>query len=294
MYSLETLLLTGISGALLGLVYALIAIGFTLLLGVIGYVNFAHGQLTMLAMYFVFIANESFGLDPFLAAPIVVLLCVALAGGIYASVGRQALVAAESTQVLVTIGLLLLIQSVAVLIWGPTGRTLRLPYETSVYEVLGLRLSSPLVWAAAVSLAGVLAVLYFLRRTDSGTAMRATAANTIGASLSGINTTRVFLAAMLLAGALEGLAGSIIAPLTLISPVIGFSFILKAFVIVVVSGMGSVGGALVVAVGLGIVEAYANLTVGSQLATATIFAVLIVAMLVRPAGLFATRRLEYA
>lgn len=293
MYSSDVLIQALINGALLGLVYALVAIGFTLLLGVMNYTNFAHGQLTMLAMYLAFVAYTQFGVDPFLAGVVTVPVIAAIAALIYFTVGRKAVRSPESTQVLSTIGLLLIFQSVAILIWGPTDRAVDLPYSNAVFEILGVRVSHPLAWAAGVALAVVAAVMLFLRWTYMGKALRATASNRTGAVLAGVNADRVFMGAMVLAGTLEGIAGTVIMPISVVTPFAGFAFILKAFVIVVVSGLGSVGGALIVSIGLGLVEGIANLAIGSKLSTAVIFLVLITSMILRPQGLFSRGATEH-
>lgn len=293
MYTYEVLLQTLVSGGLMGFVYALIAIGFTLLLGVVRYVNFAHGQLTMLAMYLGYFAYEQFGIGPYLSAAAIVPLILLISAIVYLAIGRKALAGGEPAQVLSTIGLLLIFQSLVILIWGPTDRAVTLPYSTAVYVLPGLRISQPLVWAAGIAVVLVLALFYFLGQTDLGKAIRATASNQTGALLAGIRTRYVFLGAMLIAGGLEAAAGIVITPIAVVSPLAGFAFILKAFVIVVLSGLGSVGGALVVSLGLGVVEAMANLLIGSKLSTAAIFLLLILMMLARPAGLFSKAPAEY-
>jgi branched-chain amino acid transport system permease protein len=166
-------------------------------------------------------------------------------------------------------------------------------FSNDVYQFGGIRISQPITWAAGIAIVTVVVLVSFLERTDSGKAMRATAQNPAAAALVGINPRRVYLTAIVIAATLEGIAGATIAPVSVISPFAGFAFILKAFVVVVIAGLGRVAGALYVGVLLGVVEALANLYIGSELATATIFGLLIVALLVRPQGLFTRVSREY-
>lgn len=293
MYNAHVIVASLVNGALLGLVYALVAIGFTLLMGVMRYVNFAHGQLMMLTMFVALFLFQSVHIDPFLAIPLDVIASVLLSLLIYFVIGRRALSGGEPAQIIATLGLMLLIQNIVTLIWGPTGQAVTISYTTSVYHLFTLSISRPLLWAAAVSVVVVLALFFLLQRTEIGKAIRATAFNPTAATLMGINPRAVFLGAMLLAGALEAIAGGAIMPISVISPFVGFDFLLKAFVIVVMTGMGQIGGALVVSIGYGMLESVANLFIGSQLSTAAIFMVLIVTMLARPAGFFGRRGVEH-
>lgn len=281
-----------VGGLLIGCVYALIAIGFTILLGVVRYTNFAHGQLVMAAMFVSFTGLVTWGMNPLLVTIAAVLACALLAAVTYGALGRFAVQRPEGTQVVATIGLLLIFQSAATLIYGPTARAGSTSYSNDVYSAFGLRISQPGTWAAIVSVIAVGALMFFLHQTDFGRAMRATAENQTAAKLMGINTRRVYLAALVLAGSLEGLAGALLAPTNVVSPFTGFTFILKAFVIVVIAGLGRVGGALIVGIALGVVEALTNLYIGSELATAMVFVILIAALLFRPQGILGGARAE--
>lgn len=277
----------------MGCVYALIAIGFTLLIGVVRYTNFAHGQLVMVAMFLYFTGVTTLGWPPLLVAVVVVVGCALLSTLLYGTVTRFAVQRPESTQVVVTLGLLLIFQSLATLLYGPTARAVQTSFSNSVYQIGDIRISQPVTWAAATAIVTVLLLVAFLDRTDTGTAMRAIAQNPTAASLVGINPRRIFFIAFVIAATLEGIAGATIAPVSVISPFAGFTFILKAFVVVVIAGLGRVAGALYVGIGLGVVEALADLYIGSELATATIFGLLIVALLIRPQGLFTRVGREY-
>jgi branched-chain amino acid transport system permease protein len=277
----------------MGCVYGLIAIGFTLLLGVVRYTNFAHGQLVMVAMFLYLTGVTTLGWPPFLVAIVVVVVCGLLSATLYGGVTRFAIHRQESTQVVVTLGLLLIFQSVTTLLYGPTARAVETSFSNSVYQIGDIRISQPITWAAGIAIVSVVVLVSFLERTDAGKAMRATAQNPAAAALVGINPRRVYFTAIVIAATLEGIAGAAVAPVSVISPFAGFTFILKAFVVVVIAGLGRVAGALYVGVGLGVVESLANLYIGSELATATIFGLLIVALLIRPQGLFTRVSREY-
>lgn len=280
------------SGLLIGCVYALVAIGFTILLGVVRYVNFAHGQLVMVAMFLSFTGLVTWRLSPVLVILAAVVACALIAAVVYGSLGRFAVNRPEGTQVVATIGLLLVFQSAATLAYGPTARASTTSYSNDVYTVASVMISKPGTWAAVVSVLAVAILMYFLHQTDFGRSMRATAENQMAAKLMGIHTRRIYLAALVLAGALEGLAGALLAPTLVVSPFTGFTFILKAFTIVVIAGLGRVGGALVIGVALGVIEALTNLYIGSELATAAVFVVLIAALLFRPQGILGGARAE--
>lgn len=278
---------TVVSGLLMGCVYALIAIGFTLLLGVVRYTNFAHGQLVMTAMFLYLTGVTTWQFQPLIVIVAVIVACVLLATLVYAAVTRFAIQRPESTQVVTTLALLLVFQSVATLLYGPTALAINTSFSNAIYRFGEIRISQPITWAAAVAIVAIAGLVLFLDRTDFGRAIKATSQNPVAASLVGINPKRVYLAAILIAASFEGLAGVLIAPVSVVSPVVGFNYILKAFVIVVIAGLGRVAGALFVGVGLGLVEALSNLYIGSEMATAVVFGLLILSLLLRPQGLFA-------
>lgn len=282
------------SGLALGLVYSLVAMGFTLTTGVMNYVNFAHGQLTMLAMYVVYVAATSYQLDPFLSIFIAVPVVAVFAAVIFLITGRWAVRRAHGSQILATIGVLLIIQSVASLIFGADTRVVAPSYETASYHIGQASLSKPLMWGALIALVSAILIFLLLRRTHLGRVLRATADNTTGALLCGINASRTYLVAMLIAAALEGIAGGIFMVIGVVSPNVGFNYMLRAFVIAVVAGLGSIAGAAILSLVYGVLESFANLEFGSQWSTIFVFGVLVLSIAVRPSGLFPAKAVRRA
>jgi branched-chain amino acid transport system permease protein len=278
-----------VNGLTTGAVYALVALGLTLIYGVLHIINFAHGSLLMLAMYAVFFLNQRLGLDPYLALPIVVpaffLLGYALQAGIIgrASHGR------EQNILLVTLGLALVIDNGALFLWTATTRTIDVPYAFEVVD-LGVAL---LPVARVIAFAGALlmaALLWFLiARTDLGMAIRAVARERQGARLVGIRVEHVFAVSFGIGTACLAAAACLLLPMFYVTPQVGYAFVLIAFTTVVLGGMGSFVGALVGGLLLGIVEALGGIFLGETLGQIGIFALFILVLLFRPTGLFGAR-----
>lgn len=290
MIALDVLAQVVLSGLFMGSVYALIAIGFTLVFGVTDIVNFAHGHLVMAAMFVTYILFRAAGIDPYLS--LVVVLPAFFGAGllVYQLVIRGIVEAPHSAHMMVTLGLLLFLENLANLFFGGDLRGITTTYTTSSWIVGDLAVPLARAGAAAVSLGAVVALALFLKRTRLGKAIRAASNNREGASLVGIDVPRVYLLAFGLGTAAAALAGAVMVPFSLVSPFVGHDFMLKAFVIAVVGGLGSVGGAMAGGLLIGLVEAVSSLYISASLGNAIVFGILIVVLLYRPWGLLGQAR----
>ncbi len=290
MIGLDAILQTCLSGLFMGSVYALIAIGFTLVFGVTNIVNFAHGHLVMGAMFVTYLLFKTANVDPYVSLIVVLPLFFALGALLYAVVIQRIVEAPHSAHMMVTLGLLIFFENVANFFFGSDLRGITTTYTTSSFLVGDISIPIARLGAAAVSLAAVVVLALFLHRTSLGKAIRASANNREGAALVGIDVGRVYLIAFSLGTAAAALAGAVIMPFSLVSPFVGGEFILKAFVIAVLGGLGSVAGALVGGLLIGFVEALSSLYISASLGNAIVFAILIAVLLYRPWGIFGQAR----
>jgi branched-chain amino acid transport system permease protein len=286
MIGLDAILQTSLSGLFMGSVYALIAIGFTLVFGVTNIVNFAHGHLVMGAMFVTFLLFKTANVDPYVGLIVVLPLFFALGALLYRVVIQRIVEAPHSAHMMVTLGLLIFLENVANFFFGGDLRGITTAYTTSSFIVGNVSVPVARLGAAVVSLAAVVVLALFLRHTSLGKAIRASANNREGAALVGIDVGRVYLIAFSLGTAAAALAGTVIMPFSLVSPFVGGEFILKAFVIAVLGGLGSVAGALVGGLLIGFVEALSSLYISASLGNAIVFAILIAVLLYRPWGIF--------
>jgi branched-chain amino acid transport system permease protein len=280
------LILTSLAnGLMLGGLYALVAVGLTLIFGVMKIINFAHGSLMMLAMYATFWLAARFGIDPYVSLLLTAPAGFAAGYTIQRSVIRPVLRAPEHNQLLMTLGLALVLDNLALVLFTAEPRTLLVAYSQTAVPVGPLRLNLPrlLAFAAAVALTGLLAA--FLARTALGKALRAAAEERDGAALVGIPVPRVHAAAFGLGTACVAAAGTMAVPFLYVSPEVGNTFVITAFVVVVLGGLGSFPGALLGGLLVGMVESLGGLFLHGSLAQVGIFAMFIAVLLLRPSGL---------
>ncbi len=290
MIGLDVVVQAVLSGLFMGSVYALVAIGFTLVFGVTDIVNFAHGHLVAAAMFVTYVLFQAARVDPYLSLVIVLPLFFGLGALLYRLVIARIVDQPHSAHMMVTLGLLIFLENLLNFFFGGDLRGITTGYTTSSLVVGPIAVPLARLGAAAVSLAAVAVLALFLRGTSLGKAVRAAANNREGAALVGIDVRRVYLLSFALGTAAAALAGTVIMPFSLVSPFVGDEFILKAFVIAVLGGLGSVGGALAGGLLIGLVEAVSSLYISASLGTAIVFAILILVLLYRPWGLFGQAR----
>lgn len=274
-----------LSGLTNGAIYALVAVGLTLVFGVMRIVNFAHGEFLMLAMYGGYLAFAFLGLDPilavFLVAPVLMLMGYLLFDGLI----RPALKVPEINQMAVTLGLSLLLQYLALVAFKADNLLVTQERSTASIWLGPVLIQMPQAIAALASV--ILLGLFYLvlRKTDLGLIMRVVSQSRDGAALSGIDISGTYRWAMAIGLGTLGIAGPLMVSALYVNPHVGQLFTLKAFVIVIVGGMGSFGGVLIGALLVGIAESIAASWLTASVAAAVPFALLILVMLLRPEGL---------
>lgn len=282
-----------LSGVLVGGVYALIGIGLTIIFGVMRIINFAHGDLLMVGMYLTFFIYTLLGIDPFLSILISIPLMFLLGAFLQKAFVNRVLNALPQNQILLTIGLGLVMSNTAMLLFTSDYRILTTSYSSGSVSLGGLSISTPLLVSFLITAAITAFLYWFLLKTDTGQAIRATAQDRDAAQLMGINVKRMSVLATGLGAALAGTAGALISPTYYIYPQVGSAFTLKAFVIVVLGGMGSIIGATMGGIIIGVTESLAAVTpfIGSGLKEAVVFLLFLLVLLFRPAGLLGKSRM---
>jgi branched-chain amino acid transport system permease protein len=279
-----------ISGVLVGGVYALIGVGLTIIFGVMRVINFAHGDLLMLGMYATWIVFTFLGWDPYASLLITLPLMFAWGALLQKVFIDRVLGALPQNQILLTIGLGLVMSNTMMLVWTSDYRILTTSYSSDSLKVAGLSISTPLLYSFLVTAAITAALFWFLARTDTGQAIRATAQDRDAAQLMGINVRRMSVLAFGIGTALAGTAGALLAPTYYIFPQVGGPFTLKAFVVVVLGGMGSVVGATLGGVLIGVTESLSAVYVASGLKELVVYVLFLLVLLFRPSGLLGKSR----
>lgn len=274
-----------LTGILIGGVYGLVAMGLTLIFGVLDIVNFAHGAFLAVALYITVTMVSRFGVNPLVALFVAVPVMFLLGAGVQRFVLSGAMGKPLENQLLITLGLALLIDNGLLLVFGPDPQSVKLPGDTGV-QIFGAvaTVSRLLAFGVALVLAALLYLL--LQRTRLGTAIRAVAANDAGAQLVGIDTRRIYMATFAIGTACAGAAGVLVAPLVTIEPTTGELFNIIAFVVVVLGGMGNVIGALVGGLIIGLTEQLGALYLPGQSPLLSVFVVFVLVLFLRPQGLF--------
>jgi branched-chain amino acid transport system permease protein len=279
-----------LSGILVGGVYALIGVGLTIIFGVMRVINFAHGDLLMLGMYATWIVFTQLGWDPYvsivLTAP-VLFLWGAFLQRVFVN---RVLNALPQNQILLTIGLGLIMSNGIMLAFTSDYRILTTSYSSSSFFLGDVSVSRPLLYSFLVTAAITAALAWFLMRTDTGQAIRATAQDRDAAQLMGINVRRMSVLAFGLGSALAGVAGALLSPTYYIFPQVGGAFTLKAFVIVVLGGMGSIVGATLGGVIIGVTESLSAIYIASGLKELVVYVLFLALLLFKPSGLMGKSR----
>jgi branched-chain amino acid transport system permease protein len=288
---MEIFLQAAANGLLLGGVYGLVSVGLTLIFGVMRIVNFAHGEFLMLGMFAAWWLVRLFGLHPYLALVPVGLLMFGAGWLTQRVLIERVLGRTDEAQILLTVGLSAFMQGGALFVWGADYRTIRTPLTSASLAIGTVYLSTPRLVAFGVALVLAGGLYALLSRTDVGRAMRAAAENREVAVLLGIDTRRIYLLAFGLGAALVGVAGALMAPVLATFPTVGTLFVLTAFVVVVLGGMGDIVGAMLGGMIIGVTEALIATYVALDLAPLATFLIFVLILLVRPQGLFGKGRL---
>ena len=289
MYSPEILLEAVVNGLLTGAVYALVALGLTLVYGVLHIINFAHGALLTCAMFAVWGLAAAFGIDPYLAIVPLSLVFFALGYVLQRFVIGPASHGDDGNMLLVTLGLSIAIENALLAVFHSDTRALEGDAAFQVVSLGPMLISRPRLIGFAGALVVSALLWLLLGGTDTGKAIRAVAREKLGARLVGIDVRHIYAVTFGIGCACLAVAACLLMPTFYVNPRVGNAFVLVAFTIVVLGGMGSVPGALLGGLFVGVVESLSGLLLGDSLGQLGIFVIFILVLLLRPTGLFGAR-----
>ena len=281
-----------LSGLMIGGLYALMAIGLTLIFGVLRIVNFAHGEFVMFSMYVTFWITTLTGISPYAALPLTAIFMFLFGIVIYILIIRRTLASPMVVQIFATAGLGLLMSNSSLVFWTADYRMLQSELGAKIIAFGGLQVSTAALIAFVVAIVVALSLFVFIAFTYTGKAIRATVQDRAAAQLVGINIDRVFMLTFGLGSLLVGIAGALLTPVFPIYPTVGLNFGLVSFVVVVLGGMGSMTGALLGGLLIGMVETVSGYFIDASLKQAVYFAVFILVLIFRPNGLFGQKGAE--
>ena len=282
-----------VNGLSLGSIYALIALGYTMVYGICKMLNFAHGDVIMVGAYTLSIAMSTLHFPPFLSIIISMLVC-ALLGVTIERIAYKPLRQASPLAVLITaIGVSYFLQSSALLIFGSTQRSVESAVKVPNVAVGDFTISGNAIFTLAITIVLMICLTWFINKTMTGKAMLAVSEDKGAAQLMGVNVNKTIAITFLIGSALAAVAGVLyIASYGFVGPYTGSLPGIKAFVAAVLGGIGSVPGAMLGGILLGIIESLSKAYISTQLADAIVFGVLIVVLLVRPTGLLGKKVIE--
>ena len=275
-----------INGLIIGGAYALIGIGLTMIFGIMNVVNFAHGEMYMLGAYFLFTYFTKMGVNFYLSMPLAILSVMAVGFVYEKSILKPLRGRSIDTVMLAMIGLSMFIQNIAMLIWSPVPESIKSPFPMETYTLGGLYFLPQRIMVICIALLLVLMTHLLLKTTKVGKAMRATFQDSEAASLMGIKIDRIYSFTFVLGVGLAAAAGTLLGPIFTVHPYIGNLANLKAFVIVIIGGLGSFTGAVSAGFLLGVFESLGAGYVSSGYQDAVGFILLIIILIFRPTGLF--------
>jgi branched-chain amino acid transport system permease protein len=282
----EIIMQTLVSGVMIGFVFALVAVGLTLIFGMVEIVNFAHGDFLMLAMYTSFWMWSLYAIDPLFSLPVSTLALVLLGIATHKLIIRRILHAPMLTQIFATFGLMVFLRSTAQFLWTPNFRVIQNSIVSDGrVEVGGVFIGAPQLVAALGAVATFAFIYWFIEKTETGRALMATAEDRESASLMGINSERMFTYTWAIGAGCVGVAGALLSTYYYIQPEVGVVFGLTAFVVVALGGFGSIPGAFIAGLLVGIVQVMAGFFIAPALKFAIVLAIYLLVVLVRPQGL---------
>lgn len=278
-----------IQGVLTGLIYGLMALGLSVIFGVVRVVNFAHGEFAVVAMYAAYLLFVTLGLDPLISLFPIAAAFFAIGFLLQVTLVNRFVGRSEHEQFILLVGLAIIIVNGILMIFGPDARPTNLPYSLDSYVIGPLFIDKARVYSAIAALV-VSAVLFgFFRYTRTGTAIRACADNLTGAAVVGLNVKRLYAITFGIGLACVGAAGALMVTIADASPSLSQAFTLLAFTIVIIGGLGSMTGALVGGLLIGVSEALASFFFAPSMKSMVSFALLVAVLVLRPQGLMGRR-----
>ncbi|RJQ59984.1 MAG: branched-chain amino acid ABC transporter permease [Desulfobacteraceae bacterium] len=286
MLSADILIQTIVSGLLMGCLYALIAVGLCMIWGLMEIVNFAHGDMMMHSMYFAFWLWALFSIDPLVSMPLILILLFAAGVLVYFVIIKRVLKAPMLAQILSTFGLSIFIRYLAQYLYTPDTRMVQEPWLEGRIDIAGIFIGVPQLAASIVSVAAFFLLYQFIHRTEMGGALLAVSEDREAASLMGINSDRMFALGWGIGAACLGVSGAMMANFYPITPEVGLLFSLIAYVAVALGGFGSIVGAFIGGVTIGLVESLSGVLVAPAFKYLFVFAVYLLVVFIRPQGLW--------
>lgn len=274
-----------LGGLLTGAVYSLMAVGLSLIFGVMRVTNFAHGELMMLGMYVTVFAAVASGLDPYLALPAAAAALFLLGYLLQRTLVARVLDMPEEMQVLLLVGVALVLQNGALFLFGPNHRGVQTPLALASLPLGPLTVDVARLLAGGLALAITGALALFLEKSRLGTLLRAAADSREGARIVGADVNRLYGVAYGLGAACAGAAGALIVPFFEVAPDVALPFTLTSFVVVILGGMGSLAGAFVGGLVVGVAEALGAVLLSPSMKPVVAFGLLVLILVVRPTGL---------
>lgn len=284
-----------INGILMGSIYGLTALGLTVIFGVLKVINFAHGSLIMVSMYVAYWAIIFTGVHPYIAL-IIVVPVMYFFGYYLQDIIIKPIFKAEKdirepiTVIIVTTGVWYILDNLTLLIFGPQYRNIQNnPLRGKMLEIGDMLISVPKLWGFVTAVITASAIYWFLQKTRTGRAIRATSLDREAASLMGINQFKIYNIAFGIGTAIVGISAVTLVPFYNIFPTVGVLFDIKGFIIVVLGGLGSIGGAILGGIIIGLIESIAPMFMTATWAEAIVYGLFLVVLFVKPSGLFGVK-----
>jgi branched-chain amino acid transport system permease protein len=287
---IDLILNVAIGGILTGLVYGLMALGLSVIFGVIRIVNFAHGEMMTVAMFLAFAAFMAFAIDPLVMLIPIAALLFLVGYAMQVSFINSFVSRPEHMQFILLVAVAIIIVNLLLMVFGPDARGIQTSYSFDSFEIGSLIIDATKVYAAAAALLVAAVLFSFFRFTLLGQAIRACADNYTGALVVGLNVKQLYALTFGIGSACVGAAGAVLILITDVTPVLGPAYTLQAFIIVIIGGLGSMPGALLGGVLIGLTEALAGLFFTPSAKSMFAVAALVVVLLLRPQGIMGKRQ----
>ena len=278
-----------VSGLLTGLVYGLMALGLSVIFGVVRVVNFAHGEMMTIAMYAATVLFAALKLDPFLAMVPIAAAFFVFGYALQAGFINPFITRPEHSQFMLLVAIAIILVNALLMIFGPDARNVQVDYQLESFELGPVLVDKARLYAALAAVVAAAGLFAFFRFTLTGKAIRACADNYLGAKVVGLNVKHLYSLTFGLGAVCVAIAGCAMVLLVDVTPPLGPAYTLLAFVIVIVGGLGSMGGALLGGVLIGVSEALAGLFIAPSAKSMFSFGLLILVLLLRPQGLLGRR-----
>jgi branched-chain amino acid transport system permease protein len=278
-----------VAGLLTGCVYGLMALGLSVIFGVIRIINFAHGAMMVVAMYAVLVSNQKLGLDPLIVMPLAAAALFLAGYALQRGMINRYITRPEHQQFLLLLAVSIILTSSTLIAFGPDARNVQVDYAYDSYAIGGVLVDKVRALAALGAIVGVAALWAFFRFTRTGKSIRACADNLVGAEVVGLNVKRLYAVTFGIGAACVGASGALLLLLVDVQPYIGDDYTLLAFIIVIIGGLGSMPGALLGGLLVGVSEAVSGFLIMPSLKSMFSFGLLIIVLLVRPQGLLGRR-----